>query len=535
MFKKLTQENLNSFLLGLVALLILLNGISIFRNNQIIINNNQLREDIAFSEQTTASILTRLVQATDVAVRGYAITEQEIFINAFDFLYKKQNNIYPELIKSLDKLGVNLAGIRKLEKGTLAYIDFSMKMVKEVQLGNMDKFKEMLAEGRGDQLYEVYVVASGQIFAHMNKLNEEAMDKYSSALKWNKWLQITLLVLSLPTIISVILRIRKETKDREKLYGILAENNHKHLFNPGKARQSKQDYELERVLETSIENMQQASDFVTHIAEGNYEIHWNGLHEQNEELNTETLAGALMKMRDKMKNAKESDQKHLWVTDGLAEFSKLVRNHQHDLKLFANELTAFLVKYLGAQQGALFLLNDSDEETYLQLEACYAFDRKKFIEKRVEPGNGLVGQAYLEKLPIVLTEIPNGYTYISSGLGDATPKCLIIMPFQYNEKIEAVIEIASFKIFETHQKEFLSKAGEFVASTIINLRTSAKMKEFVKESTEKNELMQSQEEELRQNMEEMNSTQEEMSRREKELLAQLASKEELIKQLNKRE
>ncbi|MFW5700420.1 MAG: hypothetical protein ACOCWM_01915, partial [Cyclobacteriaceae bacterium] len=386
MLKKHIRENVNSLLLGLVALLILLNGISIFRNNQIIISNNQLREEISFAEQTTASILTRLVQATDVAVRGYAITEQDMFIDAFDFLYQKQNNIYPELIQSLDKLGVNLEGIKRLEKATLTYIDFSMKMVEEVQAGNMDDFKQMLAEGKGDELYAVYVDASDEIFAHMNQLNDEATNQYSSALEWNKWLQTALLVVSLPTIISVILRLSKETKEREKLYRVLAENNHKHLFNPGQSNEAKQNYQLERVLETSIENMKQASEFVTHIAEGNYAINWNGLHAHNEVLNRETLAGALVKMRDKMKDVKENDRKHLWVTDGLAEFSKLARTHQHDLKLFTHESTMFLVKYLGALQGALFILNEDEEESYLQLEACYAYDRKKYIEKIIKPG-----------------------------------------------------------------------------------------------------------------------------------------------------
>ena len=282
------------------------------------------------------------MQATDVAVRGYAITEQEIYVKAFDFLYKKQSTIYPSLIASLDSLGADLSGIKRLEKGTLDYIDFSFRMIEEVQAGNTDAFKAMLAEGRGDQLYEVYVAASSDIVAHMDQLNKEAMARYSAALKWNKWLQIALLVISLPTIVSVILRIRRESGEREKLYGKLAENNHKHLFNPGQAFANNRDSRLEEVLEVSIENMQQASDFVTHIAEGNYDVRWKGLNEENSELNNTTLAGALVKMREKMKDAKEADRKHLWTTDGLAEFSVLVRNHQHDFKLLTEKVVAYL-------------------------------------------------------------------------------------------------------------------------------------------------------------------------------------------------
>lgn len=506
--------------------MILLNGISTFRNNRIIIHNNQLRERIALAEQTTSSILTRLVQATDVAVRGYAITEQEIYVDAFGFLYQKQKNIYPPLIASLDSLGADLSGIKRLEKGTLTYIDFSMQMIEEVQVGNMDKFKAMLAEGRGDQLYEVYVAASSDISAHMNQLNEEAMSNYSAALRWNKWLQIALLAISLPTIVSVILRIRKEARTRDRLYGKLAENNHKHLFNPGRPIANNQDHQLAEVLDTSIENMRQASDFVTHIAEGNYDVRWKGLNEENSALNQTTLAGALVKMREKMKGAKEADRKYLWVTDGLAEFSTLVRNHQHDFKLFADEVIAYLVNYLGAQQGGLFVVGDDEDEQCLQLKASYAFDKKRFVEKQIKIGNGLVGQVYLEKKPIVLTQVPEGYTHITSGLGDATPRCLIVMPFAYNGKVEAVIELASFHVFAPYQQEFLAKAGEFVASALISLKTSEKMQAFVQEAKERSDMMRSQEEELRQNMEEMASTQEEMQRREQELLQRLAAQEE---------
>ncbi len=526
MLQKIDQERLNSFLLGLVALLILLNGMSSFRNNQIIVQNNQLKEQIELAQKTTASILTRLVQATDVAVRGYAITEQEIYVKAFDFLYQKQKNIYPPLIASLDSLGVDLSGIKRLEKGTLAYINFSMQMINEVKAGDMDKFKAMLAEGRGDQLYEVYVAASNDILAHTDRLNEEAMSNYAAALWWNKWLQVALLVISLPTIVSVILRTRKETKTRVKLYKELAQNNYQHLFNPGQSAADHQDYQLTDVLSTSIENMRQASDFVTHIAEGNYDVRWTGLNEENRALNQTTLAGALVKMREKMKNAKETDRKHLWVTDGLAKFSTLVRNHQHDPQRFADEVIAYLVSYLGAQQGGLFVVDGDDEDDlYLRLEASYAFDKKRFVEKTIKMGNGLVGQVYLEKKPIMLTQVPEGYTHITSGLGDATPRCLMIAPFVYNEKVEAVVEMASFNAFEAYQQEFLAKAGEFVASALISLKTSKKMHFFVQEAEEKSEQMRAQEEELRQNMEEMASTQEEMQRREQELLQRLADQE----------
>ncbi|MGB3589591.1 MAG: GAF domain-containing protein [Tunicatimonas sp.] len=481
MFKIITRENINSLLLGVVALLILLNGISTFRNNHIIIQNNQLRERITLAKQVTASVLTRIIQATDVAVRGYAITEEEVYINAFEYLYKKQINIYAEIIDHLQALNIEVSSIRKLESSTLSYIDFSMEMIEQVKVGNTDKFKQMLEEGRGDELYEVYVAASNEVFTQMDQLNEEATNSYDTALKWNKWLQVILLITSLPTIVSVILRIKKESKGRNKLYEKLAENNHTYLFNPGQTADDKQHNTLENVLDNSIQNMQQASDFVTQIADGDYNVQWNGLNEKNEALNNTTLAGALLRMRQKMNDIKEADQKNLWMTRGLTEFSKLVRDHGQDFKSFVNQSTTYLVKYLNSQQGGLFVVSHNNT-TYLQLEACYAFNKEKFVEKRVEVGQGLVGQAYLEKKPAVLTKVPQGYTQITSGLGDATPNCLIVMPFQYNEKVEAVFEIASFDVLEPHQQEFLTRAGEFMASALVSLKMSKQQPEIASEA-----------------------------------------------------
>src|SRR5690606_35133236 len=183
----------------------------------------------------------------------------------------------------------------------------------------------------------------------------------------------------------------------------------------------------------------------------------------------------------------------------------------------------FVAKYLNAQQGSLFILegNEQDEQ-YLRLASCFAFDRKKFVEKRIEIGQGLVGQTYLEAKTLVLTQVPQAYTYITSGLGDATPSFLVIVPMMYNEKVQALIEIAAFEKFEAHQISFLEKAGEFVASAISTAQNGSKTKILFEQMQAQTEQMRAQEEELRQNMEELEATQEEMRRKEVALEEQLA-------------
>jgi transcriptional regulator with GAF, ATPase, and Fis domain len=177
------------------------------------------------------------------------------------------------------------------------------------------------------------------------------------------------------------------------------------------------------------------------------------------------------------------------------------------------------------QAGIYIVEEDDDEEKIIELKACYAFDRNKFLQKKIEIGQGLVGQCYLEKQRIFLKEVPDSYINITSGLGDATPKCVLIVPLVHEEKVEGIIELASFNILKEHEIEFVEKlAGSlaaYVAGNRINLKTKILLEKFQQQSEE----LQAQEEEMRQNMEEMQATQEEIYRKEKEYVQKIAELE----------
>ena len=186
---------------------------------------------------------------------------------------------------------------------------------------------------------------------------------------------------------------------------------------------------------------------------------------------------------------------------------------------FGDIVIKHLVGYLKANQGGLFILNENDATNpYLELISCYAYDRKKHLNKIIEIGEGLVGQAYLEKETIYITEIPKEYIHITSGLGGAAPTCILIVPIKNNNSVEGVIEIASFNLLEEHEISFIEKLAENIASALSNLKTNEKTKKLLQESQSQEEQLRSQEEEMRQNMEELSATQEQMVNKEREYL-----------------
>lgn len=241
------------------------------------------------------------------------------------------------------------------------------------------------------------------------------------------------------------------------------------------------------------------------IAQGNLEASF-------EEDEHDQLGKSLNSMRKSLADAFAKQSQDRFVNVGIAEVSEILRAHLNDLDALSNAVIAKLVKYMKANQGAMFIVQEDKEEEYLEMTACYAYNRKKFLNKRIEKREGLVGQAYLEKDVIYMTDIPHNYISITSGLGEALPRSLVIVPLMANEQVVGVIELASFNTFSTHEIHFLKKAAESIASTIIAAKVNIRTQKLLEEANRMAERMQQQEIEMRQNIEELQAIQENQER-----------------------
>jgi PAS domain S-box-containing protein len=235
-------------------------------------------------------------------------------------------------------------------------------------------------------------------------------------------------------------------------------------------------------------------------------------------LSTEKGIGSkLISLHEKLAHYKKEEQKLSWSQGGLAKFSELLKT-EGTLNSFADLIISNLVKYLAANQGALFVQEKDHKDTrWLQLYGCYAYDKKKHIDKKIMPGEGMLGQCMYDQSLAYITEVPKNYISITSGLGGATPRCIAIVPLLFNETFYGAIELASFTVLQKHELEFLQKVTEGIAAEIASRQSAQVTEGLLKDSQELAGRLQAQEEEIHQSMEELTATQEEMGRKKAEL------------------
>ncbi|MGE0076299.1 MAG: GAF domain-containing protein [Bacteroidales bacterium] len=277
--------------------------------------------------------------------------------------------------------------------------------------------------------------------------------------------------------------------------------------------------EMSVALNTSIEGLNKKTDFANEIGKGNYDSSLDLLGDKD------ALGKSLQYMRDSLRNAaleednrKVEDQKRSWANEGFAKFGELLRQNNNDLQKLCDSVIVGLVKYVGANQGGIFLWNEEDRyNQFFELVSTFAWDRKKYITKHVEKGEGLVGACAMEKETIFMTEVPDDYVMISSGLGESNPRCVILVPLKHEDEVLGVIEMASFKVLEKFEVDFIEEIAESIASTILSVKINARTKFLLEQSQMQAEEMKAQEEEMRQNMEELQATQEEVARKSGEI------------------
>jgi signal transduction histidine kinase/CheY-like chemotaxis protein/HAMP domain-containing protein len=215
-----------------------------------------------------------------------------------------------------------------------------------------------------------------------------------------------------------------------------------------------------------------------------------------------TLKDNVNQMIANLRETTQKNQEQDWLKTNLARFSRLMQG-QKTLESISGLIMSELTPLVGAHHGAFFLSEREGEDLALKLTASYAYKVRKSVSNRFRPGEGLVGQSALEKKSILLTGVPDDYVAINSGLGEAPPRNVVVLPVLFEGEVRAVIELASFHQFSPIHQIFLDQVAESIGVVLNMIAANVRTEELLLQSQGLAQELQNQSRELRQQQEEL--------------------------------
>ncbi len=548
--KKINLKSIKSRLLiaftSLLLLLFIVVGVTLSQVANVVVIGVKLLDNRQPSRMHVEAMRSE-VRKTNVLLQTYLLTGNEQHTENIDNIW--ENRILPvqDTINTLkNKWGntENLILFEKVNRLASRIKNAQQDVIQEASFENesaqidienypgfkpdtlmdMNEFQNWVSEKLSNQQASspdngaLYANKLNDINNELDQVNQQLYDNLRDETKSlgkaafvaiDRFIIIEVIVLILYLIICILLfkyilnKIVRSISTLKTEMSTLSEGN---IPEEKKSTHDELDVVLEELHGLSI-NLKNVKLFALEVGKGSFDNDISVFNNEGE------IGRSLAEMRDSLKKVSEEAVIRNWSNKGFAEFGDLLRKYSNDITTLSDHVVTYMVKYLNANQGSLFIVDrNNDGEVTLKLSATYAYDRKKFIDKTIEPGQGLVGQVYLEKESIYLKDIPQDYVTITSGLGKATPKSILIVPLKVNEEIFGVIEIGSFQELQDHERDFIEKISENIASSIQAVKINEQTRALLNESQEMTEQMRSQEEEMRQNMEELQATQEEMER-----------------------
>jgi methyl-accepting chemotaxis protein len=262
-------------------------------------------------------------------------------------------------------------------------------------------------------------------------------------------------------------------------------------------------------LNNLIDTLNRTANFALNIGSGSFDEEFHAVGEQD------ILGNALTAMRINLQNSeaerKKRDleqEKRNMIREGIAEVSEILQRTYTDVGELAYRIISRVAKIVHASQAGIFFTEKNPDGTrFLELKAAYAFEKKKRLEARLDFGESLVGRCAQEKELIYITDVPQGYTFINSGLGEESPTVLIVSPLIFENTLYGVLELASFNQIDDYQKEFIKTVSERIASIISTFQVGAETSVLLAQSQKQSEELATKEVEMQKTIEQMREIQ----------------------------
>jgi HAMP domain-containing protein/signal transduction histidine kinase/CheY-like chemotaxis protein len=232
----------------------------------------------------------------------------------------------------------------------------------------------------------------------------------------------------------------------------------------------------------------------------------------------EELKNNINQMITNLRETTEVNANQAWLNTNMARISGMLQG-QRDLKQVSQLIMSELTPLVGAQHGAFFMVENGLDPS-LRLIAGYGFKQRTRAKTAFAFGETLVGQAAVERKSILLTQAPSDYISISSGLGEAAPTNVIVLPILFEDRVLAVVEIASFQPFSDTHLLFLEQVSETIGVVLNTIVATMRTEELLQQSQSLTQELQSQSVELQTQRDELERTNQELEEK-----AQLLAKQ----------
>jgi CheY-like chemotaxis protein/HAMP domain-containing protein len=203
-------------------------------------------------------------------------------------------------------------------------------------------------------------------------------------------------------------------------------------------------------------------------------------------------------INEMIRNLRDTTRKNMeqdWLKTNLAKFSRMLQG-QRDLAAVSQLILSDLAPLVTAHHGVFYVVEGTGEEALLKLLASYAYKDRKHVSNEFHLGEGLVGQCAVERQMLLINQVPSDYIQISSGLGEAPPRNIVVLPVLFEGEVKAVLELATFDQFDEIRLTFLEQLAESIGIVLNTIEANMRTEELLKQSQALTEGLQSQQEAL---------------------------------------
>jgi signal transduction histidine kinase/HAMP domain-containing protein/ActR/RegA family two-component response regulator len=191
-----------------------------------------------------------------------------------------------------------------------------------------------------------------------------------------------------------------------------------------------------------------------------------------------------------------------WLQTNLTRISRLIQGHR-DLVTVAELIMNEMVPLVGGQHGTFFLAEGSERETKLRLIAGYGLQAPPEAPSQFRLGQSLIGQVAKTKRPLVVTDVPADFLRITTGLGEAAPRNILIAPIVFEDQVLGVIEASSFSSFTQLQQDFVEQLTETIGANVSTIIANSRTEALLEKSQRLAAELQSRSSELQARQEEL--------------------------------